>query len=273
MTTDSPNNILLEINNIEVVYNDIIQVLRGVSLNVSEGSIVALLGTNGAGKTTTLRAISGLLKPENGFIKDGYIKFGGKDITNQLGTKVVKEGAVMVPEGRRVFKHLTVDENIRVGSITRREGQADIRSDQRLMYEHFPRLSRVTNRLAGYCSGGEQQMIAIARALMSAPKMLMLDEPSLGLAPLLVKEIFENIQRINQEMDTTILLVEQNARMALEISNYAYIMESGKIVLEGPSDELKNNPDVKEFYMGVTKGGRRKSFKEVKSYKRRKRWM
>jgi branched-chain amino acid transport system ATP-binding protein len=273
MTTQDTNSILLDVNNIEVVYNDIIQVLRGVSLNVAQGGIVALLGTNGAGKTTTLRAISGLLKPENGFIKDGYIKFGGKDITNQLGTMVVQEGAVMVPEGRRVFKHLTVDENIRVGSITRREGQTDIRSDQKLMYEHFPRLSRVTNRLAGYCSGGEQQMIAIARALMSAPKMLMLDEPSLGLAPLLVKEIFENIQRINQEMDTTILLVEQNARMALEISNYAYIMESGKIVLEGPSDELKNNPDVKEFYMGVTKGGRRKSFKEVKSYKRRKRWM
>ena len=273
MTTQDTNPILLDVNNIEVVYNDIIQVLRGVSLNVPLGGIVALLGTNGAGKTTTLRAISGLLKPENGFIKDGFIKFGGKDITNQLGTMVVREGVVMVPEGRRVFKHLTVDENIRVGSITRGEGQAHIRQDQKLMYEHFPRLSRVTNRLAGYCSGGEQQMIAIARALMSAPKMLMLDEPSLGLAPLLVKEIFENIQRINQEMDTTILLVEQNARMALEISNYAYIMESGKIVLEGPSAELKNNPDVKEFYMGVTKGGRRKSFKEVKSYKRRKRWM
>jgi len=273
MTAQETNGVLLDVNNIEVVYNDIIQVLRGVSLNVPRGGIVSLLGTNGAGKTTTLRAISGLLKPENGFIRDGYIKFGGKDITNQLGTMVVKEGAVMVPEGRRVFKHLTVDENIRVGSITRPEGQADIRRDQKLMYQHFPRLSRVTNRLAGYCSGGEQQMIAIARALMSAPKMLMLDEPSLGLAPLLVKEIFENIQRINQEMDTTILLVEQNAKMALEISNYAYIMESGKIVLEGPSAELKNNPDVKEFYMGVTKGGRRKSFKDVKSYKRRKRWM
>ncbi len=273
MTMDSKNHILLEINNIEVVYNDIIQVLRGVSLNVPEGNIVALLGTNGAGKTTTLRAISGLLKPENGFIKDGYIKFGGKDITNILGTEVVKKGAVMVPEGRRVFKHLSVDENIRVGSITRHDGQQRIRSDQSLMYNHFPRLARVTNRLAGYCSGGEQQMIAIARALMAAPKMLMLDEPSLGLAPLLVKEIFENIQLINQEMDTTILIVEQNAKMALEISNYAYIMESGKIVLEGPSNELKDNPDVKEFYMGVTQGGRRKSFKEVKSYKRRKRWM
>jgi branched-chain amino acid transport system ATP-binding protein len=273
MATDSSNHILLEVNNIEVVYNDIIQVLRGVSLSVPDGHIVALLGTNGAGKTTTLRAISGLLKPENGFIKDGYIKFGGKDITNSLGTQVVKEGAVMVPEGRHVFKHLTVDENIRVGSITRRDGSQIVRKDQGLMYDHFPRLARVTNRLAGYCSGGEQQMIAIARALMAAPKMLMLDEPSLGLAPLLVKEIFENIQLINREMDTTILIVEQNARMALEISNYAYIMESGKVVLEGPSGELKNNPDVKEFYMGVTQGGGRKSFKEVKSYKRRKRWM
>jgi branched-chain amino acid transport system ATP-binding protein len=273
MKSQTSNGSLLDVNNIEVVYNDIVQVLRGVSLSVADGSIVALLGTNGAGKTTTLRAISGLLKPENGFIKDGYVKFNGKDITNVLGTHVVKLGAVMVPEGRRVFKHLTVDENIRVGSITRRDGSQNIRGDQKLMFEHFPRLARVTNRLAGYCSGGEQQMIAIARELMSAPKMLMLDEPSLGLAPLLVKEIFENIQRINQEMDTTILLVEQNAKMALEISNYAYIMESGKIVLEGPSEELKNNPDVKEFYMGVTQGGGRKSFKEVKSYKRRKRWM
>ncbi|MEJ2170526.1 MAG: ABC transporter ATP-binding protein [Desulfobacterales bacterium] len=273
MTAQESNHLLLEINNIEVVYNDIIQVLRGVSLSVAEGNIVALLGTNGAGKTTTLRAISGLLKPENGFIKDGYIKFGGKNVTNRLGTDVVKEGAVMVPEGRRVFKHLTVDENIRVGSITRQDGQQKIRQDMDLMYKHFPRLARVTNRLAGYCSGGEQQMIAIARALMSAPKMLMLDEPSLGLAPLLVKEIFLNVQRINQEMETTILVVEQNAKMALEISDYAYIMESGKIVLEGPSQDLKNNPDVKEFYMGVTQGGRRKSFKDVKSYKRRKRWM
>jgi branched-chain amino acid transport system ATP-binding protein len=264
---------LLEVNNIEVVYNDIIQVLRGVSLSVAEGSIVSLLGTNGAGKTTTLRAISGLLKPENGYIKDGFVKFEGNDITNVLGTHVVKLGAVMVPEGRRVFKHLTVDENIRVGSITRRDGTQNVRKDQDLMYDHFPRLARVTNRLAGYCSGGEQQMIAIARALMSAPKMLMLDEPSLGLAPLLVREIFENIERINQDMDTTLLIVEQNAKIALEISTYAYIMETGKIVLEGPSKELKNNPDVKEFYMGVTQGGGRKSFKDVKSYKLRKRWM
>ena len=264
---------LLEVNNIEVVYNDIIQVLRGVSLHVTQGGIVALLGTNGAGKTTTLRAISGLLKPENGFIRDGYIKFADNDITNVLGTQVVRLGAIMVPEGRRVFKHLTVEENIRVGSITRKDGSQKIRADHDKMYDHFPRLAKITNRLAGYCSGGEQQMIAIARALMASPIMLMLDEPSLGLAPLLVKEIFENVQTINRELGTTILVVEQNAKIALQVSDYAYIMESGKIVLEGPSKELKNNPDVKEFYMGITQGGGRKSFKEVKSYKRRKRWM
>ncbi|MFZ7128438.1 MAG: ABC transporter ATP-binding protein [Desulfobacterales bacterium] len=273
MENRAQDSLLLEVNNIEVVYNDIIQVLRGVSLKVPERSIVALLGTNGAGKTTTLRAISGLLKPENGFVRDGFIKFAGTDITNQLGTQVVRLGAVMVPEGRRVFKHLTVDENIRVGSITRRDGAQNIRNDHAVMYRHFPRLSDITNRLAGYCSGGEQQMIAIGRALMSKPRMLMLDEPSLGLAPLLVKEIFTNIKMINKEMKTTILVVEQNAKIALEISDYAYIMESGKIVLEGKSRELQDNPDVKEFYMGVTQGGGRKSFKQVKSYKRRKRWM
>jgi len=264
---------LLEINNIEVVYNDIIQVLRGVSLNVPEGRIVALLGTNGAGKTTTLRAISGLLKPENGFIKEGFIKFRDEDITNRLGTYVVRKGAVMVPEGRRVFKHLTVDENIRVGSITRKDASQEIRADYDRMYEHFPRLLKVKNRMAGYCSGGEQQMIAIARALMAAPRMLMLDEPSLGLAPLLVREIFFNIEQINVDLGTTILVVEQNAKVALALSNYAYIMESGKVVLEGNSKGLQENPDVKEFYMGITQGGRRKSFKDVKSYKRRKRWM
>lgn len=264
---------MLEVNNIEVVYNDIVQVLRGVSLKVAEGGIVSLLGTNGAGKTTTLRAISGLLKPENGYIRDGYIRFRGQDITNVLGTYVVRQGAVMVPEERRVFKHLTVDENIWVGSVTRKDGQQKIREDHELMYQHFPRLANIPKRLAGYCSGGEQQMIVIARALMAAPKVLMLDEPSLGLAPLLVKEIFENIAAINRDLNTTILLVEQNARIALEISQYAYIMETGRIVLEGPAGELKQNPDVKEFYMGLTRAGGRKSFKEVKSYKRRKRWM
>ncbi|MFP4035502.1 MAG: ABC transporter ATP-binding protein [Desulfovermiculus sp.] len=267
------NGHLLEVNNIEVVYHDIVQVLRGVSLQVQEGGIVALLGTNGAGKTTTLRAISGLLKPENGYIRDGYVKFRNQDVTNMLGTYVVKLGAVMVPEERRVFKHLTVDENIKVGSITRKDGQQRVREDLELMYTHFPRLTNIPNRLAGYCSGGEQQMIVIARALMSAPQLLMLDEPSLGLAPLLVKEIFENIRQINKELNTTILVVEQNAKIALDISSYAYIMETGKVVLEGPSADLKNNPDVKEFYMGLTQAGGRKSFKEIKSYKRRKRWM
>ena len=178
----------------------------------------------------------------------------------------------MIPEGRRVFKHLSVDENIRVGSITRKDSQK-IKHDFDLMYEHFPRLTSIRKRMAGYCSGGEQQMVAIARALMAAPQMLMLDEPSLGLAPLLVKEIFQNIRQINAELETTILVVEQNAKIALDIADYAYIMESGKIVLEGTSEELQNNPDVKEFYMGVTKGGKNKSFKNVKSYKRRKRWM
>ncbi|MDD2604676.1 MAG: ABC transporter ATP-binding protein [Desulfobacteraceae bacterium] len=264
---------LLEVNNIEVVYNDIIQVLRGVSLQVSAGQVVALLGTNGAGKTTTLRAISGLLKPENGVVKDGFIRFEGQDVTNFLGTAVVRLGAVMVPEGRRVFKHLTVDENIRVGAITRTDGAGAVRADRSRIYDLFPRLANITNRLAGYCSGGEQQMIAIARALMSAPRMLMLDEPSLGLAPLLVREIFDNVRHINQVLGTTILVVEQNAKIALDISDYAYIMESGKIVLEGASAQLKRNPDVKEFYMGLTESGGRKSFKEVKSYKRRKRWM
>ena len=267
------NGGLLEVNNIEVVYNDIIQVLRGVSLKVETGSIVALLGTNGAGKTTTLRAISGLLKPENGFVREGYVRFNGQDITNSLGTQAVGLGAVLVPEGRRVFKHLTVDENIRVGSIIRRDAARRIRDDHALMYDHFPRLRHISNRLAGYCSGGEQQMIAIARALMAGPRMLMLDEPSLGLAPLLVNEIFSNIEKINRELNATILVVEQNAKIALGISHYAYIMESGKIVLEGESRELQENPDVKEFYMGLTQGGGRKSFKQVKSYKRRKRWM
>lgn len=270
---DNHCDVLLEVNNIEVVYHNIIQVLHGVSLKVARGDIVALLGTNGAGKTTTLRAISGLLKPENGFIRDGRIHFDNRDITNELGTEVVNHGVVMVPEGRRVFKHLTVDENIRVGSVTRKDKASDIRRDYERVYDHFPRLAKVTHRLAGYCSGGEQQMISIGRALMAAPKMLMLDEPSLGLAPKLVNEIFDNIQRINQESGATILVVEQNAKKALSVSDYAYIMESGQIVLEGESTTLAKNPDVKEFYLGITRGGGRKSFKEVKSYKRRKRWM
>jgi len=262
--------IQLDVNNIEVVYHDIIQVLRGVSLEIPRGKIVALLGTNGAGKTTTLRAISGLLRPENGFVKAGSISFEGNNIKNASGQKIVKLGIVQVPEGRRVFKHLSVEENLRVGSITRTD-KKQIKKDLQHIYEIFPKLFDLRGKQAGYTSGGEQQMIAIGRALMAAPKLLLLDEPSLGLAPLLVQDIFSRIKTVNQE-GTTVLVVEQNASIALGIADYGYIMEQGKIVLEGTAEQLINNPDVKEFYMGVSEG-KRKSFKEIKSYKRRKRWM
>ena len=263
--------IQLEVNNIEVVYHDIIQVLRGVSLQVPRGKIVALLGTNGAGKTTTLRAISGLLKPENGSVREGSVTFEGEEVHNASGQTIVKSGIVQVPEGRRVFKHLSIEENLRVGSITRRDSAAAIKEDLERIYEIFPKLYNLRKRQAGYTSGGEQQMVAIGRALMAAPKLLLLDEPSLGLAPLLVKDIFERIKTVNSE-GTTVLVVEQNASVALSLADYGYIMEQGRIVLEGLASDLRTNPDVKEFYMGVTEGGR-KSFKEIKSYKRRKRWM
>lgn len=271
MTTAT--SIFLDVNNIAVVYHDIIQVLRGVSLKVPKGKMVALLGTNGAGKTTTLRAISGLLKPENGIIREGTVSFDGYDLTNKLGTEAVRQGVVLVPEGRRLFKHLTVEENLRVGSITQKKKASLIKEDLDRIHSYFPKLNNLNKRLAGYCSGGEQQMIAIGRALMANPKMLLLDEPSLGLAPLLVKEIFSIVKQINHDTGTTILVVEQNAKIALDTCDYGYIMESGRIALEGTASELKNNPDVKEFYLGLTEGGGRKSFKQVKSYKRRKRWM
>jgi branched-chain amino acid transport system ATP-binding protein len=262
--------IQLSVNNIEVVYHDIVQVLRGVSLEVPKGKIVALLGTNGAGKTTTLKAISGLLKPENGSIRDGQVLLEGNRIDMLSAEGIVRKGIVQVPEGRRVFKHLTVEENMRVGSIT---GKGNAKQDLERMYSYFPRLEQLRNRQAGYCSGGEQQMLAIGRALMAHPQMLLLDEPSLGIAPLLVKEIFELVKRINVEMGVTVMVVEQNANVALAHADYGYIMESGRIVLEGTAAELKDNPDVKEFYLGVTEGGGRKSYRDVKSYKRRKRWM
>ncbi len=262
--------IQLFVNNIEVVYHDIVQVLRGVSIAVPRGKVVALLGTNGAGKTTTLRAISGLLKPENGEVREGYITFEGDETHHLTGQRIVKKGVVQVPEGRRVFKHLSVEENLRVGSITRRD--VKIKEELAHIYEIFPRLYDLRARQAGYTSGGEQQMIAIGRALMAAPKLLLLDEPSLGLAPLLVKDIFERIKKVN-EAGTTILVVEQNANVALGIADYGYVMEGGRIVLEGSAAQLKNNPDVKEFYMGMGEGETRKSFKNIKSYKRRKRWM
>ena len=263
--------ILLEVNNIEVVYHDVIQVLRGVSLKVPEGRITALLGPNGAGKTTTLRAISGLLKPEYGRVTDGRIRFEGKEIANRDPEEIVKLGIVQVPEGRHVFKHLTVEENLRVGLVTRRGARAAEEIER--IYRYFPRLKELKNRLAGYTSGGEQQMLAIGRALMARPRLLLLDEPSLGLAPLLVKEIFEIVRRINAEEGVTVLVVEQNAAIALDAAHYGYIMEQGRIVLEGTSEYLKANPDVKEFYLGVAKAGGRKSFKDVKAYKRRKRFM
>ena len=263
--------ILLEVNNIEVVYHDVIQVLRGVSLKVPEGRITALLGPNGAGKTTTLRAISGLLKPEYGRVTDGRIRFEGQEIANQDPERIVKLGIVQVPEGRHVFKHLTVEENLRVGLVTRRGARAAEEIER--IYRYFPRLKELKNRLAGYTSGGEQQMLAIGRALMARPRLLLLDEPSLGLAPLLVKEIFEIVRRINAEEGVTVLVVEQNAAIALDAAHYGYIMEQGRIVLEGTSEYLKANPDVKEFYLGVAKAGGRKSFKDVKAYKRRKRFM
>ncbi|MCL4454181.1 MAG: ABC transporter ATP-binding protein [Deinococcus sp.] len=263
--------ILLEVNNIEVVYRDIIQVLRGVSLKVPEGQITALLGPNGAGKTTTLRAISGLLIPEDGEVISGAIRFRGEDIHNRAPENIVLKGIVQVPEGRRVFKHLSVEENLRVGANTRRD--SGVKEDLERIYHYFPKLRALKDRLAGYCSGGEQQMLAIGRALLARPRLLLLDEPSLGLAPLLVREIFSIVARINAEEGVTVLVVEQNARVALSVAHYGYIMESGHIALEGTRDHLQENPDVREFYLGVAKSGGRKSFRDVKSYRRRKRFM
>ncbi|AFH39503.1 ABC transporter ATP-binding protein [Thermus thermophilus] len=263
--------ILLLVNNIEVVYHDVIQVLRGVSLKVPEGRITALLGPNGAGKTTTLRAISGLLIPEDGEVVRGEILYRGEPIHGRPPEEIVRLGIVQVLEGRRVFKHLTVEENLKVGTLTRRG--VNLKEELDRIYHYFPRLAELRHRLAGYCSGGEQQMIAIGRALLAKPRLLLLDEPSLGLAPLLVREIFDIVARVNAEEGVTVLVVEQNARVALSIAHYGYIMESGRIVLEGDRAYLLENPDVQEFYLGVAKEGGRKSFKEVKAYKRRKRFM
>jgi branched-chain amino acid transport system ATP-binding protein len=260
----------LEINSLEVVYHDIVQVLRGVSLRVPAGSVTSLLGTNGAGKTTTLRAISGLLKSENGKVSAGRIAYRGRDIHTLSGTDVVRGGVVMVPEGRRVFKHLSVEDNLRAGAAL---GKGNWKADLERIYAFFPKLASMRGKQAGYTSGGEQQMLAIGRALMTHPEVLLLDEPSLGLAPMLVAEIFENVRLINRETGLSVLVVEQNANVALRNSDYGYVMEGGRIVLEGPSQGLIDNPEVKEFYLGVTAHGQRKSFRDVKSYKRRKRWM
>ena len=265
------DNLCLLINNISVVYHDVIQVLKGVSLQVRRGDIVSLLGSNGAGKTTTLRAISGLLKPENGKVTEGSILFEGRPIHNEPPEHITRLGIIQVLEGRVPFKYLTVEENLRVGTATR--WGKPYKEDLELVYHYFPRLRELRGRLAGYLSGGELQMLVIGRALMARPRLLLLDEPSLGLAPFLVREIFEIIKRINQEQGTTIVLVEQNANMALNIATYGYVMENGKIVMEGKAKDLKENPDVKEFYLGTTARGLAKSYKDVKAYKRRKRWL
>jgi branched-chain amino acid transport system ATP-binding protein len=262
---------LLTISNIEVVYDDVILVLRGLSLDVPEGKIVALLGSNGAGKSTTLKAVSGLLPTEHGEVTDGSIMFGGKDITRMDAAERVGLGLSLCMEGRHVFEHLTVEENLIAGAYFR--GRVDLRPDLDLVFDLLPKLGDMRSRIAGYLSGGEQQMLAIGRALMARPKLLMLDEPSLGLAPLLVKEIFAFIKRINEEMGLTVLVIEQNARRALEVADHGYILEQGRIVLEGPAQELQENPDVKEFYLGLGDSGGRKSFRDVKHYKRRKRWL
>lgn len=264
---------MLQVNNLEVVYNDIILVLRGISLEVPEAGVIAFLGSNGAGKSTTLRAISGLLDYEDGEIKKGTIHFEGQPIHRLDPQQIVSLGITQVPEGRRIFAELTVEENIRVGAHTRRDGKPEVSRDFERVLAYFPLLRQRLKIQSGYISGGEQQMLAIARAMMARPKLMMLDEPSLGLAPLLVREIFPIIQRINQEEGVSILLVEQNALMALAVSQFGYIMENGKIVLDGPSRKLMDNEDVKEFYLGVKEDKARKSFAQVKHYKRRKRWL
>ena len=262
---------MLRLNNIQVIYSDVILVLKGLSLEVAQGQIVALLGVNGAGKTTTLKAISGLLKTEDGRVTDGSIEFMGGRVDGLDPEDICRRGIVQVMEGRKVLETLTVEENLKIGAYTRRDPDG-VQQDLKMIYDYFPVLVARRHHVAGYLSGGEQQMLVIGRALMARPKLLLLDEPSLGLAPLLVREIFDIIRKIHDEQGTTFLLVEQNAQLALSIADYGYIMESGRIVFDGPADKLRGNEDVREFYLGLSEAGRRKSFKDVKFYKRRKRW-
>jgi branched-chain amino acid transport system ATP-binding protein len=266
MTATAP---LLAVNNIEVVYNDVILVLRGLSLSVPEGKIIALLGANGAGKSTTLKAISGLLKTEDGKVTRGDILFADRRINGVDPNEIVRRGIFQVMEGRRIIADMTVLENLRLGAYTRRDG--DVNGDIDMVLDYFPRLKERTG-LAGYLSGGEQQMLAIGRALMARPKLNLMDEPSMGLSPLLVHEVFEIIARLNRDLRISILLVEQNAHMALKAASYGYVMEQGRIVLDGTAETLRSNEDVKEFYLGRG-GAERRSFKNLKSYKRRKRWI
>ncbi|HBS37567.1 ABC transporter ATP-binding protein [Paracoccaceae bacterium] len=271
---DNTENVenLLEVNNIEVIYNHVILVLKGVSLTVPKGAIIALLGGNGAGKTTTLKAISNLLHSERGEVTKGSITYRNAPIANLNPASLVKTGVIQVMEGRHCFEHLTVEENLMTGAYTRTDGNADINADLEKVYSYFPRLKDRRKSQAGYTSGGEQQMCAIGRALMSRPEMILLDEPSMGLAPQLVEQIFDIVKDLNEKEGVTFLLAEQNTNAALRFAHYGYILESGRVVMDGPAAELRENPDVKEFYLGMSDEGR-KSFRDVRSYRRRKRWL
>lgn len=263
---------MLQINHIEVVYMNVIQVLHGVSLEVGDGQIVALLGANGAGKTTTLKAVSGMLKTEEGKVTGGSIILNGRRI-DQFGPEAVAAlGLSQAMEGRRVLEHLSVEENLFVGAYCRKD-RSEVKRDLELVYDYFPRIKDLRSRTSGYLSGGEQQMLVIGRALMARPKLMLLDEPSLGLAPLLVQDIYQIIRRINDEQNTAILLVEQNVEAALGIAHYGYVMENGRVVLAGSSEQLRDNEDVREFYLGLSSRGSRKSYRDVKHYRRKKRWL
>jgi len=263
---------LLDVNNIEVIYNHVILVLKGVSLSVPKGGITALLGGNGAGKTTTLKAISNLLHSERGEVTKGTILYRGKPVADLNPAALVKSGVIQVMEGRHCFEHLTIEENLLTGSYTRSAGRGDIARDLEMVYTYFPRLKERRKSQAGFASGGEQQMCAIGRALMSRPETVLLDEPSMGLAPQLVEEIFGIVKALNEKEGVSFLLAEQNTNVALRYAHYGYILESGRVVMDGPAAELRENPDVKEFYLGMSDEGR-KSFRDVRSYRRRKRWL
>jgi branched-chain amino acid transport system ATP-binding protein len=263
---------ILTVNNIEVIYDHVILVLKGVSLDVPKGGIVALLGANGAGKTTTLKAISNLLHSERGEVTKGSIIFEGKEVQDRSPNELVRSGCVQVMEGRHCFGHLTIEENLLTGAFTRKDGRAAIAADVEMIYQYFPRLKDRRHAMAGYTSGGEQQMCAIGRAMMSRPKMILLDEPSMGLAPQIVEEIFGIVQSLNDKEGVSFLLAEQNTFMALKFARYGYILENGRVVMDGDAKSLIENEDVKEFYLGIA-DGKRKSFREGKHYKRRKRWL
>lgn len=268
----STDNIMLSIKNVEVIYDHVILVLKGISLDVPKGGIVALLGANGAGKTTTIKAISNLLKTERGEVTKGTIEFEGKRVENLSPNELVTRGVVQVMEGRHCFEHLTVEDNLLTGAYTRRDGRKAVADDLEMVYNYFPRLRERRKSQAGYTSGGEQQMVAVGRALMSRPKLVLLDEPSMGLAPQLVEEIFGIVQKLNREEGVTFLLAEQNAAVALRYATYGYILENGRVVMDRDAKSLAENEDVKEFYLGIS-GGDKKSFRDVKHYRRRKRWL